>query len=498
MITQPGIFTTPEDAAHAIAEANARKAYEQGLDPWLAQYEQVARAALEAQRSGAASVAQQSQLAGQSQAEQQMRMAAAGSQSPLALRAAQLGGAQQGAGLSREMGMNRAQEFGQAQAGYLQALGTEPQMMLGTEVLMADYQRAYEMARSAKYAADKAEEDAEGGIWGQIGGGILSGLGSMGGAWLGSDERIKQAIHGEAAGQLDDLQAAMQAGVMSEAEYAAATEWAVSLAEQSWNKAQTLPDSRVSELSLALDVEQAKMDAALGQTKQHGRGLPPGRNTYQGGAGTGPGTGGGVGRIFRELDAEGERTSSLLARPSPNPLPRASTQREDQALDALRGREFEYQPGPEAAQRPGPQYGVSAQELERTPIGAGLVREGEGGVKQVDGPKASTTALALLGRLNERVRELEQPEPRKMREIGGIPINAIEPHWEGYSGRRGPRGRSGGAPADYAYGDEGAGSVPGHGGEGGRMDAAPALPDDAVRRARARLDALLARFPGSK
>jgi len=85
---------------------------------------------------------------------------------------------------------------------------------------------------------------------------------------------------------------------------------------------------------------------------------------------------------------------------------------EDRTIEGLRGYEYEYRPearemlGTSVAP-PGERYGIMAQDLERTPLGRTMVDEGPAGAKMVDTKAASMASLALIGRLGERVAELE-------------------------------------------------------------------------------------------
>ena len=81
---------------------------------------------------------------------------------------------------------------------------------------------------------------------------------------------------------------------------------------------------------------------------------------------------------------------------------------EDDTLESLRGYTYEYKP--EARQAMGlpggRQYGVMAQDLEKTKLGSGMVRDTPGG-KAIDMKAATGGTLAMLGRLAERDDERE-------------------------------------------------------------------------------------------
>lgn len=75
----------------------------------------------------------------------------------------------------------------------------------------------------------------------------------------------------------------------------------------------------------------------------------------------------------------------------------------DKTMQGIRPVSFEYQP---QVGQPGPKFGVTAQELERTPLGRGMVRETPQG-KAIDVGQATGAILGMLGRVNERLRKVE-------------------------------------------------------------------------------------------
>lgn len=76
----------------------------------------------------------------------------------------------------------------------------------------------------------------------------------------------------------------------------------------------------------------------------------------------------------------------------------------DQFLNDLTGYKFNYK-NPEDGQ--GKQLGVMAQNVEQTPMGEKMVFEDQEGQKNLDGGEALNAILASLGRLNEKVNNLE-------------------------------------------------------------------------------------------
>lgn len=77
----------------------------------------------------------------------------------------------------------------------------------------------------------------------------------------------------------------------------------------------------------------------------------------------------------------------------------------DSLIDRLRARQFSYRDPKNGA---GPRLGVMAQDVERGgPAGRSLVSEQPGGPKTLDVSKSLGTALGLIGRLGDRLQQLE-------------------------------------------------------------------------------------------
>ena len=78
-----------------------------------------------------------------------------------------------------------------------------------------------------------------------------------------------------------------------------------------------------------------------------------------------------------------------------------------QMLDALQPVSYNYKPGvgEDPTKR---QYGIIAQDLAASPMGASAVQKRPDGLLAVDVPKATTVNLAASANLNQRVRELEK------------------------------------------------------------------------------------------
>jgi hypothetical protein len=105
------------------------------------------------------------------------------------------------------------------------------------------------------------------------------------------------------------------------------------------------------------------------------------------------------------IGAGAQGASMLLSDERAKTAIRDAGQMVDQFLDDLSPQEYEYREG---MGPPGAQAGVMAQDLEQNPVGRSMVTQGDDGMRRVDGPRAAGAALAGLGRLRERLDELEE------------------------------------------------------------------------------------------
>lgn len=96
---------------------------------------------------------------------------------------------------------------------------------------------------------------------------------------------------------------------------------------------------------------------------------------------------------------------------------------------------FKYDYKPEAVSMgfgaPGQNYGVSAQQVEKTSLGPSLVREGADGLKRIDIGSAATTALAATGELSRKIQHLEQSLGQGGTTPGGVPSRGGVPMGHG-------------------------------------------------------------------
>ncbi len=81
----------------------------------------------------------------------------------------------------------------------------------------------------------------------------------------------------------------------------------------------------------------------------------------------------------------------------------------DAFLDKVTGHKFKYNKNVDALPQAGKgqQMGVMAQDLEKTPEGKTLVDHTSNGVKVIDNGKLAATAIALMGNLHKRLKNLE-------------------------------------------------------------------------------------------
>jgi hypothetical protein len=77
----------------------------------------------------------------------------------------------------------------------------------------------------------------------------------------------------------------------------------------------------------------------------------------------------------------------------------------DQFLNDLTGYKFSYKDPQDGS---GERIGVMAQDVEQSPVGDKMVVEDQEGMKNLDGGKALNAILASLGRLNEKVNNIEE------------------------------------------------------------------------------------------
>jgi hypothetical protein len=77
----------------------------------------------------------------------------------------------------------------------------------------------------------------------------------------------------------------------------------------------------------------------------------------------------------------------------------------DQFLNDLTGYKFSYKDPQDGS---GERIGVMAQDVEQSPVGNKMVVEDQEGMKNIDGGKALNAILASLGRLNEKVNNIEE------------------------------------------------------------------------------------------
>jgi len=105
-----------------------------------------------------------------------------------------------------------------------------------------------------------------------------------------------------------------------------------------------------------------------------------------------------------ELDTVRQGAQAQFRQPAmPDPAEATETVRQAPGIEYEYKQEFQGRPTAGA----GPQVGVRAQDLERTPLGAQTVRPDAGGTKQVDPSKLVMVHAAVLHDMEKRMQALE-------------------------------------------------------------------------------------------
>lgn len=78
-----------------------------------------------------------------------------------------------------------------------------------------------------------------------------------------------------------------------------------------------------------------------------------------------------------------------------------------QLLDNLKAYKFRYKDTSETGTAPGERYGIMAQDLEKSPMGASIVID-DGGRKKIDTAQAVGVLLAAMARQNQKIKKLEK------------------------------------------------------------------------------------------
>lgn len=131
-----------------------------------------------------------------------------------------------------------------------------------------------------------------------------------------------------------------------------------------------------------------------------------GGSSFQNGQATGGAIGGLISKassLFSDKRVKKPPTSGPRAG-----IPEADPRDMDRFLGDLKPYEFRYKHGI-PGENPNKNYvGVMAQDAERTKAGSSFVLDGPDGLKRLDAGHGFGTALAAMGRLNERLERLEQ------------------------------------------------------------------------------------------
>ena len=109
------------------------------------------------------------------------------------------------------------------------------------------------------------------------------------------------------------------------------------------------------------------------------------------------------------FDAGGGGSYQMM-QPATGQLPMISDEREKEAMrafDETPGYSYNYKDPEMSGATEGRQFGVMAQDLEKTPAGASVVKEGPNGVKMVDTSRLALVEGAALNGALKRIAELE-------------------------------------------------------------------------------------------
>lgn len=319
--------------------------------------------------SGRTSVAQQQLRMGLGQAQRAMgAQAGAQGSNPLAQRAAIYGGAQMQQQANMGAAALRAQEMAAAQDAMSRTYQDFAQGHMGYDQMGQQGSIAEEQMRR-DYQRHKTEQEAAARDFGMQ----MVGTAASAMAGAASDERGKMAPAMATGSQQDATIRALQPP-----QY-------IDYGPQVKEDGGGMDLAALASLASAASDSRAKMGAYSDRGAKMASG-PSGEDEE-------------VRRLAALLERQRLATERQL-------MPRITA--DPAALDATaRGLDtYRYSYRPEVVSRgaapPGNHAGIMAQDLERTPLGRGVVFEGPDGMKRIDTHQAQPLALGLVGRLGER------------------------------------------------------------------------------------------------
>ncbi len=318
---------------------------------------------------------------------QQAGMAAAANRRGLSgglARAGQMAGAELGSrgyGLAEQLRAADAQSRMRDQLAAAQARSAIEGDVMGLErqaYLEAAAEREFR-AQQAKAKQDAMIQSGEDAITG-----TLQGTAQAAGAL--SDRRVKRDAYLAGRRDQDDLVRSLGAALDRED------------ATGAWRGGRPGGDARAAQLGAELD----RLDAT---GEWRGGVIGPQRH-----AATGDTRAAQLGAELDRLDATGAWRGDPQRRAQDARAAQlgAELARENDATTrALEGYRYHYRDPSQPGAAPGPQYGVMAQDLERTPLGRTMVVDTPAG-KAIDGRAATGATLGMIGRLGERLSRLEE------------------------------------------------------------------------------------------
>lgn len=359
--------------------------------------------------SGKSSVAQGQLRQGMTGAQQAMAGAAAGRGSnPLAQRAAMYGGGQLAAQTNAQAASLRGQEMQAAHAMrqnvlQQQAAGLQGYDQMALQGAMATAENEL-TATGLRQAEDMAAWNKAIGVAGAITGGGGAAMSAM------SDERMKlTGVEG-----LDFLRENGVRGIDWDQPGARAANRPSYMNHPKWTGVEGVDYLRENGVR-GVDWDQPSDERVKDRVAGLGRQLDASdaQMTRQLGLSSDPR----VASLASQLDASDARMQQGLRAPPPRGPADMEAARVSAELDAaadetmrkLVAEPFVYRPEARAlGAPPGPRAGIMAQDLERTPLGHGAVKQDPRGVKHIDVPQTASLAAGLAGRAGRRLDEQEQ------------------------------------------------------------------------------------------
>lgn len=369
------------------------------------------------QASGYGPSVARSQLAETTAANQQQQIAMARSGSgPLGQAGNRYEAARNSAGINQAANRQAASLRAQEQALAMQGMGQTAGQMRGQDINMLDTEQGYQVGKAGVHAqveaakASQSESEAQRRANSSMFGmGVVTSL--AGGLAVGSDERMKRPP------VTSDENAKAPPAPWSWAGTPSAPLPDRGFGEQfnSGGALAPMPTGRFDPRE-AIDALKANQEATKPKEEPVDKKEenPAYARAASGGGGGSPyaqgqATGGVIGGLISKIPGLSDKRAKKPPTSGPRAgIPEADPRDMDRFLGDLRPYEFRYKKGI-PGEDPNKNYvGVMAQDAERTKAGSSFVVDGPDGLKRLDAGHGFGTALAAMGRLNERLERLEQ------------------------------------------------------------------------------------------